>query len=220
MQPSIVPIHATPFGVIPLPDAAKCNAAVAEIVMRRAALEGASGPPRSSPLVQSGADDAMTWSEEPVRAILAEVLRAIVWVAGSVNRFPPGQLESFALQARATYLIVNRDGGLSARNHPMSAWTGIYCMAAPEPAAERADSGLLRLYESRMGHMFADATTDTMVPPFRPGHYGAHLAPGMLVVFPGAAMYEIAPLRGAGGLLAFTVQARFIAPGQKGVSRW
>jgi len=220
MQPTITPIHATPLGVVPLPEAARWNTAAAEVVTRRAAVDAAIAIPRSSPFTQVGTDDAMAWNDEPVRALIAEVLRGVAWVARTVNRFPRGEFESFALQARVMYVIVSRDGGLGARNHPMSAWTGIYCLEAPEPAADRPDSGLLRIYESRMRNMFADATTDTMVLPFRPGHYGYQLAPGVLAVFPGGEMYEIAPVRGAGRLLALTVQARFVAPGQKGASRW
>jgi hypothetical protein len=220
MQPTIVPIHATPLGVVPLPEAAKWNAAAAEIITRRDVAEFARTNPGADPLVRLGTDDAMAWSDEPVRAMMAEILRGIAWMARSVNRFAPGEFESLALQARAAYLIVNRNGGLGARNHPMSAWTGIYCVEAPEPAADRSDSGRLRLYETRMYAMFADATTDTMALPFRPGHYGCQLTPGMLAIFPGGAMYEIAPVRGAGRLLALTVQARFVAPGQKGVSGW
>jgi hypothetical protein len=220
MQPTIVPIHATPLGVTPLPEAAKWNAAVAEIIARRAAAELAADGPGGDPLARVGTDDALAWGEEPVRAVLAEILRGIAWMARSVNSFAPGSFESLALQARATYLIVNRDGALGARNHPMSAWTGIYCVEAPEAAAERTDSGRLRLYETRMYGMFADATTDTMALPYRPGHHGCQLAAGELAIFPGGAMYEIAPVRGAGRLLALTVQARFVAPGQKGVSGW
>jgi len=220
MQPTIVPIHATPLGVTPLPVAAKWNTAVAEIITRRAAAEVPPGSAGTTPLVRVGTDDALTWSEEPVRAMLAQILGGVAWMARSVNSFRPGEFESLALKARATYLIVNRDGALGARNHPMSAWTGIYCVEAPESAAERTDSGRLRLYETRMYAMFADATTDTMALPYRPGHHGCQLAPGELAVFPGGAMYEIAPVRGAGRLLALTVQARFVAPGQKGVSGW
>jgi len=221
MQPTIVPIHATPMGVIPLPEAARWNTPVAEIVTRRAAADVSRASPGSpGPLVQVGTEDTMTWNEAPMRSVMAEILRGIAWMARSVNRFAPGEFDSFALQARATYLIVNRDCGLGIRNHPMSAWTGIYCVEAPEPAAERTDSGRLRVYESRLYTMFADATTDTMVLPFRPGHYGYDPAPGVLVIFPGGALYEIAPVRGAGRLLALTVQARFVAPGQKGLSGW
>lgn len=220
MQPTIVPIHATPLGVTPLPEAAKWNAAVADILTRRAAGEVARGSPAADPLVHLGTDDAMAWSDEPVRATLAEVMRGVAWMARSVNQFAPGQFESLAPQARAAYVIVNQGGALGARNHPMSAWTAVYCVAAPEPAADRSDSGRLRIYETRMYPMFADATTDTMALPYRPGHYGYQLSPGVLAIFPGGALYEIAPVRGAGRLAALIVQARFVAPGQKGVSGW
>jgi len=220
MQPTITPILATPLAVVPLPEAIRWNTAVAEVVTRRAAAGASGGIVGSSPLVQIGSDDVMTWSEEAVRALMTEILRGVGWVARNVNRFSPGEFESFALQARATYALVSRDGGVGARSHPLSAWTGIYCLEAPQPSPDRADSGTLRIYESRLGHMFADATTAMMVLPFRPGHCGCPLAPGVLVVFPGSATYEIAPVRGAGRLLALTVQARFVAPGQKGVPGW
>lgn len=220
MQPTVMPILATPMGVVPLPEAAKWNAAVAEVVTHRAAADASGGPSGANRLTYVGTDDLMAWSEAPVRAVMAEILRGIAWVARSVNRFTSGEFESFALQARAACVIVHQNGGLPARNCPMSGWTAIYCVEAPEPAAERPDSGALRIYESRLGNMFADATLDTMALPFRPGHYGWTLAPGVLVVFPGSLMHEIAPVRGAGRLLALTVRARFLAPGQKGVSGW
>lgn len=220
MRPTIVAILATPMGVMPLPQVANQNAAVAALVRRRAVADGFRQSADSNPLVHVGRDDLTAWSEEPMRTVMAEMLRGIVSVARSVNRFAPGEFEALTVQARAEYVIVRRDGGLGVRNHPMTAWTGLYCVEAPAPAPERPDSGQLRIYESRMRNMFADATTDSMAVPFRPGHYGWTLVPGVLVVFPGGLMHEIAPVRGDGDLLVLTVRARFLAPGQKGVTGW
>ncbi len=208
------------MGIVPLPGVIQQNPAVAEVMRWHAAADGSRKASGSNPRVHVGSDDPTTWSEEPMRAVLAEMMRGVVWVARSVNRFAPGEFEAFTVQTRAEYVIVQRDGGLGARNHPMTAWTGIYCVEAPAPAPERLDSGQLRIYESRMGNMFADATTDTMTIPFRPGHYGWTLKPGVLVVFPGGLLYEIAPVRGDGELLVLTVRARFLAPGQTGVTGW
>ena len=72
-------------GTVPAARGGKWNAAVAEVVTRRAAAEGArrrretAGPP--------GTTTPMTWNDEPVRAMLAEILRGIGWMARSVNRF-------------------------------------------------------------------------------------------------------------------------------------
>ena len=84
----------------------------------------------------------------------------------------------------------------------------------------RADSGVLRLYESRLGTMFADATNAAMRVPFTPGHYTWRPVPGQLAVFPAWLTHEIALLRAPGQLVLVTVRVRFVAPGQKGVMRW
>jgi hypothetical protein len=107
-----------------------------------------------------------------------------------------------------------------AINYPLAAWCAIYCVAAPEPSAKRQDSGILRLYESRLGTMFADASTSAMRLPFKPGHFGLRPEPGQLAVFPASVTHEIALVRSRQQLVLVTVCLRFVAPGQQGVARW
>jgi hypothetical protein len=112
------------------------------------------------------------------------------------------------------------DGRVPAAIYPLTAWCGIYCVAAPPPSAMRSDSGVLRLYESRLGTMFADATNAAMQVPFTPGHYSWQPVPGQLAVFPGSLTHEIALVRSPGHLVLVTVRVRFVAPGQQGMTRW
>ena len=215
---SVVPIFATPFAVLTLPEAEKLNAAVTGILMAQAAATpGAHG---SNPLCYIGRDDLLDSAAEPLRSLNAEILRGVSSVAAAVNDFTAEQFHSLAIQARGWFSIVRPDGGLPAVSYPLTSWCGIYCLEAPQVSSTRRDSGVLRLYEARLGTMFSDATNATMRIPFAPGHYTWRPVPGQLAVFPACITHEIAPIRAAGQLTIVTVRVRFVAPGQKGWARW
>ena len=216
--PAVVPILATPFGVVPLPEAEALNPTLAALFTARMSGDGVRQGP--NPLCYRGRDDLLEWPEEPVRELAAAIFRGVYTVVNAVNDFTEVQLRSFALQARGWFTVISPDGGVSATNYPLAAWCAIYCVAAPEASATRHDSGVLRLYESRLGTMFADATTSGMRLPFKPGHYGWRPVPGQLAVFPASLTHEIALVRAPQPLMLVTVCARFVAPGQQGVARW
>jgi hypothetical protein len=215
--PLVVPILATPFGVVPLPDAQAQNPALAALFAARMRADGLA---QRDPLCYRSSDDLFEWPETAVRQLRAAMIRGVNSVVGVVNDLPDAQLTSFAVQARGWFTVVAQDGRVPATNYPLTAWCGIYCVTAPEPSATRADSGLLRLYESRLGTMFADATSAAMRMPFTPGHYGWRPVPGQMAVFPASLTHEIALVRSSGQLMLVTVRIRFVAPGQQGVARW
>jgi hypothetical protein len=216
--PLVVPILAIPFGVVPLPEAAALNPALAALFAARMRADGSSL--RRHPLCYHSSDDLLEWREDPVPRLSAAIFRGVYSVVNAVNDFTEAQLNSFAVQARGWFTVVAPDGSVPATSYPLTAWCGIYCVAAPEPSATRADSAVLRLYESRLGSMFADASTAAMRLPFTPGHHGWRPMPGQLAVFPASVTHEIALNRSSGPLLLVTVRVRFVAPGQQGVGRW
>jgi hypothetical protein len=218
LAPLVVPILATPFGVVPLTDAEALNPALSGLFAARMQAHGA--PRQRSALCYRGNDDLLDWPDQLVKQLTGSILQGVYSVVQSVNDFSPGQLDSFTMQARGWFTVVLQNGRIPACNHPLSAWCGVYCVAAPDISATRADSGLLRLYEARLGTMFADATTDTMRLPFKPGHYGWRPVPGQLAVFPASLTHEVALIRAPGSLVLVTVLVRFVAPGQQGMARW
>jgi hypothetical protein len=84
----------------------------------------------------------------------------------------------------------------------------------------RQDSGVLRLYEGRLGTMFADATTSSMHTLYATGHCTWRPVPGSVAVFPAWLRHEIALLRAQGELILLTLRVRFVAPGQEGQANW
>jgi hypothetical protein len=218
--PSVVPIFATPLGIAPLPQAQGLNPALRALFAARAAADTTAAARGCTPLCYVGRDDLLEWTEEPVRKLTAAVLRGVYSVVAEVNDFAPGQLQTFTAQARGWLTILRPDGCLPATLYPLTSWCAIYCVAGPEPSPLRRDSGVLRLYESRLGTMFSDATNSGMRMPFRPGHCTWRPVPGELAVFPASVTHEIALLRSADELTLVTLRIRFVAPGQEGHPAW
>jgi hypothetical protein len=216
--PLVVPILATPFGVVALPDAQAENASLAALFAAR--MHADVPAPRRNVLCYSSRDDLLEWPEAPVRQLGAAILGGVHSVVSEVNSLTEAQLSSFAVQARGWFTVVEPNGRVPAASYPLTAWCAIYCVSAPEPSETRGDSGVLRLYESRLGTMFADATNAAMRMPYTPGHYGWRPVPGQMAVFPASLIHEIALVRSPGQLVLVTVRLRFVAPGQQGAARW
>ncbi len=212
---TVVPILATPFGVVPLPALAAKNAALADLFAARAdaASLAAAHCYRSQ-------DDLFLWPEPLARQVAEEMARGVCSVVLAVNHLSEAELRGFSLEARGWFTVLEQDGHVPAANYPMTAWCAVYCVAAPELSTTRIDSGVLRIYESRLGAMFHDATTAAMLSPYRPGHYGWRPVPGQMAVFPGSATHEIALLRAAGNLILVTARLRFLPAGQPSIGRW
>jgi hypothetical protein len=215
--PIVLPLFATPLGIVTVPKAEDLNPQLVDLFSKRTPRDRA---PHSKPQVYRSHDDLFDWPEQPARVLATEIFRGVCSVVETLNAFEPGQLRSFNIEARGWFTIVEQNGSLPAASYPLTAWCAMYCVAAPEPSATRQDSGVLRLYESRLGIMFQDATNSVMRVPFTPGHRTWRPVPGQLAVFPASLTHEIALLRSAGKLILVTARVRFVAPGQQGVGRW
>lgn len=214
---TVMPILATPLGIANLADAPELNPALAGIFAQRAAADPAQS---RNPLRYVGPDDLLQWPETPVQRVAQGITAAVYSFIGTVSDIGEAQLRACKLEARAWFTRVRTNGAVPAANHPLTAWCAVYCVAAPPPAQDRADSGVVRLYESRLGSSFQDATNSVLRIPFSASHYAWRPVPGQLLIFPAALSYEVALLRAAGELLLVTARLRFVAPGQQGFARW
>jgi len=109
---------------------------------------------------------------------------------------------------------------MPATSVPLATWCAVYCVAAPLPNPARADSGSLRLYESRMGGMLLDASNWRLRAPFSPGHSLWRPTPGEMAVFPAWVLHEIALNRGDADLILVLARARFSRPGMEALPPW
>jgi hypothetical protein len=217
VPPIVLPLFATPLAIVTVPEAEALNPQLVDLLAQRTPRDRAQ---RSNTMVYRSPDDLFDWPETAARSLATEIFRGVCSVVETLNAFEPGQLRTFSLEARGWFTVIEQNGSLPEASYPLTAWCAMYCVAAPEPSAIRQDSGVLRLYESRLGTMFQDATNAAMRVPFTRGHYTWRPVAGQLVVFPASLTHEIALLRSAGKLILATARVRFVAPGQQGVGRW
>lgn len=219
LSPHIVPLFATPFGVVAVPGSEARNPALVELFTARATPQRAD-PANRQPHSYRSRDDLFRWTEAPVRELCEGITSGLVAFVRSLNDFTDAQFSGLKMQARAWYTIVQPDGCVPSGNYANAAWCAIYCVAAPPLAKERYDSGVLRLHESFRATMFSDATNAVTHMPYRPGHSTWRPVPGELAIFPASTTHEIALLRASGNLVLVTTLARFTGPDQTGLPWW
>jgi hypothetical protein len=216
-QPTIMPILATPLGVASVPGAAELNLQLRDVFARR--MQSGSRAPRN-PLRFLSDDDLMDWPDQPVRTLSEAIIGAVYTFLGSVSDIDDAHLRSCKLETRAWFSVIRTNGAVPAANYPLTSWCAIYCVAAPQVPDVRADGGVLRLYESRLGTTFQDATNSVLRIPYSPSHYAWRPVAGRMVIFPASLTHEIALMRAAGELILVTARLRFVGPEQQGFRRW
>ncbi len=214
---TVMPILAMPLGIAMIADADQLNPELNELFAQRMAADRR---PAQNPLRFLSGDDLTEWPESPAQRLAQAMAGAVHSLVSSVSAIGEEQLRSCRFEMRAWFTVVRPNGSVPAASHPLSAWCAIYCAAAPVLADDRADSGVVRLYESNLGTMFQDATNSVLRIPYSRSHYAWRPEAGQLIVFPASLTHEVALLRAAGDLVLVTARSRFVALGQQGFSRW
>ena len=215
----VVPIFATPFGVVTLPEAARLNPVLATLFSERTPPRWREGHGPGALMFRSR-DDLLEWPEEPVRELLQEILAGVSAVAASISELPEPEFGALQLQARAWFTLVRPDGYVPSARYPNSSWLGVYCVSAPEASNARVDSGVLRLHESRLLTMFQDPAQGGVSLPYRSGHCTWRPVPGEMAVFPAGLTHEIALVRSSGTLVLVMVRARFVGSAGSWMPPW
>jgi len=216
----IVPIFATPFGVVTLPDAAALNPALAALFTARTTPQWRAARGEPGALMFRSRDDLLEWPEEPVRRLTQSILAGVRAVAGSISELTEQEFGALQVEARAWFTLVRPDGCVPSTSYPNTSWLAVYCVTAPEASKARVDSGALRLHESRLLTMFQDPTQGGVRLPYRSGHCTWRPVPGEMAVFPAALTHEIALLRSSGTLTLVSVRARFVGSGGAWMPPW
>jgi hypothetical protein len=217
---TLMSIFATPFAEVALAVGSGLNETLATLFTARATEERREPGMRRDPLCYVSREDLFEWPDEPVAALRSELLAGLCPAVLAATLHTEAEFDRLGVQARARFAIIRPDGCLPAQSLPLASWCAIYCVAAPPASAGRADSGVLRLYASRLGGMFADATTWCMRPPFAGGHHLWRPRPGSLAAFPAHLAHEIALNRSGSDLVVVIARIRFANPGQQAAPPW
>ena len=219
-ETSILAIFATPFATVQMNAPADLNAELSQLFELRAGEEYRDRTAAPNPLYFRSRADLLDWPEESVQTLKRAILAKIAGVVAAVNLYTGEQFGDLLMQARGWYSIVRHAGHVPASTYPKATWCGIYCVAAVDPAPDRSDSGILRLYEPRLANSLMDASNCRMRLPFAYGHHTWTPVAGSMAVFPAANAHEITLVRGTGALVLVTVKVRFATPTQEGLPGW
>ena len=217
---TLMPIFATPFAEVALPVSDALNDSLAALLAARATEERRDPVARRDPLCYLSREDLFEWQDEPVAALRRELLAGLCPSILATTLHAEAEFDRLVVQARARFAVIRPDGCLPAQTLALASWCVIYCVAAPPATAGRADSGVLRLYESRLGGMFADATTWCLRSPFAGGHHLWRPRSGSMALFPAHLAHEIALNRSDRDLILVIARVRFANPGQQAAPPW
>lgn len=217
---TLMPIFATPFAEVALPVGSALNESLAALLTARATEERRDSGARGDPLCYLSREDLLEWPDEPIAALRSELLAGLCSAVLATTLHTETEFDRLGVQARARFAIIRPDGCLPAQSLALASWCAIYCVAAPPAPPGRADSGALRLYESRLGGMFADATTWRLRPPFAGGHHLWQPKAGSMAAFPAHLAHEIALNRSDRDMVLVMARVRFANPGQQGTPPW
>jgi hypothetical protein len=220
LLPTVMPIFATPFAIVPTGGTEALNATLASLFLSRATEEYRDPRAARNPLCFCGREDLFEWPDEPTEELRRQMLGGICAAVMAVNRYTEAEFDALGLQARARFTIVRPNGCIPAASAPLASWFVVYCVAAPPPAPARADSAVLRLYAIREGTMFLDAANWRLRDPFNGSHHVWRPVPGQMAVFPASILHEVALNRTEANLLLVTARARFAHGGQVEAPPW
>jgi hypothetical protein len=217
---ALTAIFATPFAEVALPVEDAFNEALEALLAARATEERREPAARRDRLCYLSREDLFEWPDEGVATLRSELLAGLCPAILAATLYTEAQFDQVGVQARARFAIVRPDGCLPARSLALASWCAIYCVAAPPEPPGRADSGVLRLYESRLGGMLADATTWNMRPAFAGGHHLWRPKAGSMAAFPAHLAHEIALNRSDRNIVLVIARVRFANPGQQAAPPW
>lgn len=218
--PVVTPIFATPFATLALRIPGAADDALAARLRAWATESQRDTDTPADPLCYRSREILFDLEDEGIAALRREMLAGIAASARATDAGAAAEFDTLTVRARARLVIIRPNGGLPAAALPLASWCAIYCVSAPAAPAERPLSGVLRLYEPRLGSMFLDGANWRLRAPFAVGHHTWCPVPGHMAAFPASLTHEVALNRAAGELMLVIARARFANPGQEAAPPW
>jgi hypothetical protein len=217
--PTPVPIFATPFAALPLTLSAGLNGTLEALLAARATEQHRDPEAPRDPLCYRSREDLFDWQDAGIAELRRAMLLGLCATVRAITLGTAAEFDRLSVEARARFAIVRPHGSLTVTTLPLASWGAIYCVAAPAQPV-RALSGVLRLYEPRLGTMFMDASNWQLRPPFANGHQIWQPVAGQMAAFPAWVAHEIAVNHGERDLVLVVARARFAHPGQEAAPPW
>lgn len=197
----VSPAFAAPVVATYLPESGPLNAELRSLFLAREKEGDRYRKKHKTPTLQIGIFesefDLFTWPESCIATLRTFCMETLTRVVAQLNAYPPEVIRTLRIHTDCWFHITRRGGYISNHNHPMSSWSGVYCVWPGEQPAEWPDSGVLRFLDGRpYANMYVDAGNAGLASPYNSGSVNFKLQPGQLILFPGYLAHEVAPFYG------------------------
>ena len=199
----ITAFYAIPFAFDKLRDCAPLNAELRELFIARAAEGARFANPR--PLTQRNRQlfesnfDLFRWPEPCIQRLKEYCWRNLLQVIRDLNGYDQAMMSRLLIYNDAWFHVTTRGGFFAIHNHPMAAWSGVYCVAPGEHDADKPESGVLSfLNPSVIGSMYLDVSTTNIQGAYSAQIRHIRLEAGQLVIFPSWLLHDVKPFQGGG----------------------
>ncbi|MBS0576495.1 MAG: hypothetical protein JSS45_08750 [Proteobacteria bacterium] len=213
-MPQISTLFAVPFGFGRHPRPEPLNTALRELFIAREA-EGArwANPNpytiRNAQLFESHFD-LFTWPEPCINELRRFCLGELLRLVGEINGYDEASLQRIDIATDAWFHITRSGGHFGVHNHPMAAWSGVYCVSPGRHDPAQTDSGRLSFINPYSTcSMYLDAGNAQQRNPYQFSNYGFDLVPGQLVLFPSWVLHHVMPFYGQGERITVAFNCSF-----------
>jgi len=202
-MPEIIPMFAVPFGFTKLEGCEALNAELRELFIAREAEGARHANPRPltqrNPQVFESSFDLFKWPDAPIQRLKRFCWLHLMRMVGDLNGYDDAKLQQILIYSDSWFHVTRRGGFFALHNHPMAAWSGVYCVSPGQHDPDKPDSGLLSfLNPSITGAMFIDVANANMKGAYANDIRHVRLEPGQLVLFPSWVLHDVKPFEGDG----------------------
>lgn len=202
-MPDIRPLFAVPFGFANYPDPGALNAQLRDLFLERETHGAQYANPRPftqrNPQLFESSFDFFRWPDPPVQELKRFCWQHLMRFIGELNQYDEAMLKRILIYSDAWFHVTRRGGFFGLHNHPMAAWSGVYCVSAGEPDADKPESGLLSfLSPNVIGSMYLDVANANVKGAYAHSIQHFRLEPGQLVLFPSWVLHDVKPFEGEG----------------------
>ncbi|MBS0456850.1 MAG: hypothetical protein JSS44_05915 [Proteobacteria bacterium] len=213
-MPQINGLFSVPFGFARHPQPEALNASLRDLFVAREA-EGTRWANPNPYTVRNGQlfeshFDLFTWPEPCVRELREFCMNELLRLVGELNRYDEAMVRRIAIATDAWFHITRRGGHFGVHNHPMAAWSGVYCVSPGRHDPDQPDSGRLSFINPfSTSSMYLDVGNSRLQQPFQFGNYGFDLMAGQLVLFPSWMLHHVMPFYGQGERITVAFNCAF-----------
>jgi uncharacterized protein (TIGR02466 family) len=199
------PLNVTPAFAAPIiearhPDPEPLNRALRALFLAREGpdIEPSTPTPTLKHEVFESEFGLFAWPEDSIQALKRFVLGSVIRVVQDLNAYSDEQVKRLTISNHSWFHITRAGGYASVHNHPMAAWSSVYCVSpGDDEGADNPDNGVLRFLDTRpAASMYLDPGNMHLRRPYGHGSINYRLQAGQLIVFPSHLMHEVAPYHG------------------------